>query len=86
MLIKPHIKLNRITDITLQVLKDNNIKGLILDVDNTLSTHHGDVLVDGLRDWLNCMIENDIKLIVLSNSREERVSSFVGRLGLDYFS
>lgn len=86
MLLKPHIKLNRITDINLQVLKANNIKGLILDVDNTLSTHHGEVLVDGLQEWLSYMQKNGIKLIILSNSKEKRVGPFARRLGLDYFS
>ena len=41
MLLKPNIKLKRITDITPGLLKSRNIRGLILDVDNTLSTHHG---------------------------------------------
>ncbi len=86
MLLKPHIKLNRITDINLQVLKANKIKGLILDVDNTLSTHHGEVLVDGLQDWLKYMQSEGIKLIILSNSKERRVGPFANGLGLDYFS
>ena len=41
MLLKPNIKLKRITDITPALLKSRSITGLILDVDNTLSTHHG---------------------------------------------
>lgn len=86
MLLKPHIKLNRITDIDLQVLKANKIKGLILDVDNTLSTHHGEVLVDGLQDWLKYMQSVGIQLIILSNSKEKRVGPFAKRLGLDHFS
>ncbi len=86
MLLKPHIKLNRITDITLSLLQDNNIKGLILDVDNTLSTHHGEVLLDGLKDWLQLMSENNIELIVLSNSKEKRVRPFAEKIGLKYFS
>ncbi len=86
MLIKPHIKMNRITDITLPLLRENNIEGLILDVDNTLSTHHGEVLVDGLTNWLKLMAKNGIKLVILSNSKEKRVSSFAKKINLDYFS
>ena len=69
MLLKPKIKLDRITDISLEILKKYNINSLILDVDNTLSTHHGHVLTDGLEEWLNLMRSNSIKLIVLSNSK-----------------
>ena len=43
MLLKPAFKFNRITDITYDFLAKNNIMGIILDVDNTLSTHHGDI-------------------------------------------
>ncbi len=86
MLLKPHIKLNRITDIDLSLLRDNGIEGLILDVDNTLSTHHGEVLVDGLREWLDNMQENGIRLMILSNSKEKRVGPFANKLNLDYFS
>ena len=73
MLLKPHIKLERVTDITPEILQKYNIDSLILDVDNTLSTHHGDVLTDGLEDWLETMHKNCIKLMVLSNSKERRV-------------
>lgn len=86
MLLKPHIKLNRITDIDLDLLNRQAIKALILDVDNTLSTHHGEVLVDGLTEWLKSMQESGIKLLVLSNSKEKRVAPFAKKIGLDYFS
>ena len=86
MFVKPHIKLNRITDITVELLKNYGIEALILDVDNTLSTHHGEILVDGLLEWLEVMQNNGIKLLILSNSKEKRVGPFANRLGLDYFS
>lgn len=83
---KPNIKLDRVTDITLEVLKKYNINSLILDVDNTLSTHHGQVLTDGLPEWLNLMKENGIKLTVLSNSTSKRLEPFAQKIGLDYIS
>lgn len=86
MLLKPAFKFNRITDITYDFLAKNNIKGIILDVDNTLSTHHGEVLVDGLPEWLISMQDNGIKLIILSNSRNKRVAPFADKLGIDYIS
>ena len=86
MLLKPNIKLKKITDITVDLLKKHNIDSLILDIDNTMSTHHVEVLTDGLTAWLAMMKENGIKLIVLSNSKEERVNPFANRIGLDYIS
>ena len=65
MLFKPDIKLGKITDISVELLKKNKITGLILDVDNTISTHHGQQLTEGLTEWLNIMRNNGIKLIIL---------------------
>lgn len=86
MLLKPHIKLERITDISLEILKKYNIDSLILDVDNTLSTHHGDILIDGLENWLALMQNNGIKLMILSNSKEKRVKPFAKRINLPFIS
>ena len=86
MLLKPDIKLERVTDITLEILKKYNLTALILDVDNTLSTHHGQILTDGLAEWLVYMQENGINLMVLSNSKEARVKPFAEKIGLNYIS
>ena len=86
MLLLPDIKLNRVTDISPDLLKKYGIEALILDVDNTLSTHHGQVLTEGLKEWLELMKENGIKLTVLSNSKEKRVKPFAEKIGLDYIS
>lgn len=86
MFFKPHIKLDRVTEITVELLKRYEITALILDVDNTLSTHHGQVLTDGLEDWLIYMKENGIKLTVLSNSKRKRVEPFAAKINLDFLS
>ena len=86
MLLKPDIKLERITDITPEILNKYGINSLILDVDNTLSTHHGHILTDGLPEWLELMKINGIKLMILSNSKEQRVKPFAEKIGLPYIS
>lgn len=83
---KPNIKLKKITDITVPLLGKYGINALILDVDNTLSTHHGQVLTDGLQEWLDLMRENGIKMTVLSNSKSKRLEPFAKKIGLDYIS
>jgi HAD superfamily phosphatase (TIGR01668 family) len=86
MLFKPDIKLEKVTDITPEILKKYGIDSLILDVDNTLSTHHGFVLTDGLENWLDLMRNSKINLIILSNSKEKRVKPFAEKIGLPYIS
>lgn len=86
MLLKPKIKLDKITDITIEILKKHNIKALILDVDNTMSTHHGQILTDGLSEWLVYMKSGGIRLTILSNSNRKRVEPFAEKVGLDFIS
>ncbi len=86
MLLKPDIKLRGITDITVELLNKNNIKALLLDVDNTMSTHHGTVLTDGLMEWIAKMQQSGIKLMVLSNSKRFRIEPFAARIGLPFIS
>lgn len=86
MLLKPEIKLDRVTDITCEMLARRGIDSLLLDVDNTLSTHHGMVLTDGLAEWIDKMKSKGIKLLVLSNSKKERVEPFAEKIGLDFIS
>ena len=86
MLLKPDIKLHGITDITVELLKEYNIKALLLDVDNTMSTHHGTILTDGLLEWIAKMQDAGIKLMVLSNSKRFRIEPFASRIGLPFIS
>lgn len=83
---RPNYKLHRVTDITVDMLKNINIKALILDVDNTLSTHHGMTLVDGLKEWIETMNNAGISLIILSNSKRKRVQPFAEKIGLGFVS
>lgn len=86
MLFRPKVKLERVTDISIEILNKYGIKALILDVDNTLSTHHGQVLTDGLPEWLDLMRQNGIKMTVLSNSKAKRLIPFAEKIGLDFIS
>lgn len=82
----PTLYKNRITDITLSDLESLGIRGLLLDVDNTLTTHGSQVLSDEVRDWLDHMKAAGIRLTVVSNSWEWRVAPFADKIGLRHIS
>ncbi len=82
----PKKKVHRVTDISVEYLRKQGIGGLILDIDNTLTTHDNPIPSDGVAHWLDTMRENDIKMIVLSNNHGPRVEPFAKILGLDYIS
>ncbi len=85
-ILKSNLVLRRITDITPEMLSSMGVKTLLLDVDNTLSTHHGTVLVDGLTEWLNLMEQCGIRTVVVSNSKRFRIEPFANRLSRPFVS
>ena len=66
----PKIYHQSVKDITIKELKDNNIKGLILDVDNTLIDYDKN-MPDGIKEWFENIKKENIKGIILSNSNKE---------------
>ena len=81
---KPNFVLNSVTDITVEFLDKNNIKALLLDVDNTLSVAHANkTLRNGVAQWLSDMREADIPMMILSNAKKKRAIRFADSVGLD---
>lgn len=70
-MIKPNVEFDIITDIGVDFLKENNIKGLILDVDNTLIDLSKNK-IDGLDDWIDSIIKSGIKIAVVSNGKKKK--------------
>ncbi len=82
----PTVYRNRITDITPELLHDMGIRGLLLDVDNTLTTHGSQHLSDEVAAWLRDMQAAGFRMTVVSNSWEWRVAPFAKRIGLRHTS
>ena len=70
MLLTPNMQVRKITDITIEMLKENNIKGMILDVDNTLIDLDR-VPLEGIKEWIDNMKNEGIKFIF--NSKPLRI-------------
>ena len=84
MLLKPDMRVDKITDITIEMLKSNNIKAVILDSDNTLIDLNKNPL-DGIKEWINEMKKNGIKFCILSNSiKKKKVESVSKMLDIPY--
>ena len=84
MKIYPRLYCKNILEVTPEFLKENNIKALILDVDNTLLDFDLNI-IEGLEEWGKTMKENEIKWIILSNSNKEtKVKMVADLLGIEY--
>ncbi len=72
----PKFIVEKVTDIRLDFLQENGIKGLILDIDNTLVPNFVKEADDAVVEWINDMKESGIRLCILSNASKERVIKF----------
>ncbi|MBO5575151.1 MAG: YqeG family HAD IIIA-type phosphatase [Ruminococcus sp.] len=84
MIFKPTYVFENISAITPAFLKRKHIKGIVLDVDNTLTTHNNPVPPESSMKWLADVKKAGIKLIIVSNNKPPRVVPFAEILGLDY--
>jgi HAD superfamily phosphatase (TIGR01668 family) len=71
-------------DITAEILKSEDIKGLVLDIDNTLAPKYIALPDEALKLWISGLIEAGTKLYIISNNRTNRVTKFATALGLPF--
>ena len=84
MLHKPDYVFDSIADISPAFFEKEGIEALILDLDNTLTTHNNPV-PDAVRlKWFEDMKSRGLKMIIVSNNHPERVKPFAEFLGLDF--
>ena len=81
---KPTYVFDKVKDITPDFLKKHGIKGLLLDLDNTLTTHNNPVVPQSSLDWIELMKQNGVKLMIVSNNHAPRVTPFAQQLGIDF--
>lgn len=74
----------KVTDIPVAFFKTEQIKALVLDIDNTLTTHDNPQPADGVLQWLEDVRNAGIKMLVVSNNKPHRVKPFADMLGLEF--
>ena len=70
-LLYPDLLKNSVAEITYDDLHRLGVKGLLLDVDNTLTTHDSQRLEEKVSEWLEMMKRMEIGLTIVSNASEE---------------
>ncbi len=80
----PTLYRRRITDLTADDLRAFGVQGILLDIDNTLTTHDNPAPDARVTAWLDTMQKAGFSLTVVSNNRDERVRPFAEAIGLAY--
>lgn len=78
----PKVILGKVQDISIEKLDKNNIKGLILDIDNTLVPEHMKEADENAVKWIERMKGAGFKVCIVSNASKKRVIKFNERLQL----
>jgi hypothetical protein len=86
MLFKPTIWVENVLKIDKHLLYKMQVKGLILDLDNTLSMHDNPAAEHGVMEWLDEMRQLGVKLMILSNNTAKRVEPLAAELGIDFIA
>lgn len=84
MIVYPKAHFNNVREIKIDFLKKNNIKALILDVDNTLIDYDKNLHTETIK-WAEELKKQGIKLYILSNSnKKDKVKTVAKKLQIEY--
>ncbi len=85
-LLLPTVSRNRVTDITPGLLMRMRVRGLLLDVDNTLALHGSQTPFAGTVEWSRRLRRRGVRMMIISNNFQNRVLPFAAKYGLPFLS
>ena len=84
-IIRPDFQYETLQDIPLDILQKNGIKGLLLDLDNTIAPWNDNTLTREVIDWFEKLKDSAILACIITNNRRpERVAAVADVLEILY--
>lgn len=80
----PDYLVGKIEDIKIDFFQDNEIKGLIIDLDNTITFYNSREIAPEVKDWINKVIASGIKVVILSNNYAPRIEETIKDYPIEY--
>jgi HAD superfamily phosphatase (TIGR01668 family) len=80
----PNQHVRSIFEVTPESLKENGIKGIITDLDNTLVEWDRPNATPQLINWFEDMKNSNVKITIVSNNNEARVRTFSEPLNIPF--
>ena len=81
----PEYRFDKSIEVSADFLVDIGVKGIILDIDNTLEPYENDFPSEAVVLWLNSLRNNGIAVAFVSNNNKMRVERFNKNLGFPAF-
>jgi len=85
--LQPDYHFNCMSDIDLKLFRESNIKGLIIDIDNTTMPYSSKKLQVVIKDWINKVDNEDFEITFVSNTipkRADFVSNYFNKPAYGY--
>lgn len=82
--LRPHLYLDSVQSVDLRLLRRRGIRGVILDLDNTLAGWKSTRPTSAVRAWLQNLRGHGIGAVILSNNGKGRVQDFAQSVGVPY--
>ena len=82
----PEYKFEKFNDITPEFLSSLGVKGVLLDIDNTLEPYEHALPGEHVISWLNALSEYGIRTAIVSNNNRERVETFNKEIGMPAYA
>lgn len=78
----PIMTADSVTDLSPEFLREQGIRLLMLDFDNTIVPYTTDIPTAAVSQWLQQLLRSDIRICVVSNSHKPRVKVFCQKQGI----
>ena len=82
--IRPHLQLPTVLELNRLRLEALGLRGLLLDVDCTLTDHAAPEFRTEVLDWASTLRSSGVRLCLLSNGREQRIGALAAKLTIPY--
>jgi HAD superfamily phosphatase (TIGR01668 family) len=78
----PDLMCKRLFDIDLSLLQDQGIRGILVDLDNTLTRWQDREIDPETAAWVEAALAKEMRLCIVSNSNGTRAEEVAGKLGI----
>lgn len=80
----PDYLVEKIEDIKISFFHERGIKGLIIDLDNTITFYNSREITEDVKNWITQVVESGIKVVILSNNKAPRIEETIKDFSVDY--
>lgn len=82
----PDLRLDGYKSLTPEILKEQGVRALLIDIDNTLAPYEQPLPDDDHSAWFHALKEAGVRCALVSNNKLERVTTFNAALGLPAYA